>query len=293
MKETTRNFITGIVSIIAFAGLAFLLLLFGDLGVFGPTPYTITVAANEAVGLRKGSRVTMAGVQIGTVDSVVVKLDPGRPVVISASVHQTVDIPQAATASVVTSLFGGSSTLDLAMPGDYVAGGATLPHDGSAIVDARLESLDARFARLLTEKLGSLDGAMQAIEGAARDAQKWLGDEQLLADARSAVWKANVLIEQATTGVVAFTEAAHAFKSDSAQLLASLQPVFDQMSKTLVQVEVLTKEAATGKGTIGQLMTNPDLYNALVDSAERLKATMAEIELLLQKIRAEGLGVKF
>jgi hypothetical protein len=35
------------------------------------------------------------------------------------------------------------------------------------------------------------------------------------------------------------------------------------------------------------------LYRSLVDSAERLKRTLGEVELLMQKIRAEGLGVKF
>ena len=40
-------------------------------------------------------------------------------------------------------------------------------------------------------------------------------------------------------------------------------------------------------------MSNPDLYNALTDSAERLKAALAEVELLLRKVRDEGLDVKF
>ncbi|MSR28070.1 MAG: MCE family protein [Phycisphaerales bacterium] len=293
MKESTRNFATGIVSIIAFAGLAFLLLLFGDLDMVSTGTYRIVVEANDAIGLRAGSRVSLAGVPIGEVDGVVVRLDPQQPVRIVASIDNAVDIPAGVAATVATSLLGGTSRLDLVMPPDYAVGGMTLPHDGSAVLIANLEGLEAKFARVLSEKLGGMDAAMKAIEAAAKDAQRWLGDEQLLADARSAVWKANTLIEQATNALVAVTESAHAFQSDSKQLLASMQPVFDQLSKTLAQVELLTTDARKGQGTIGQLMSNPDLYNALVDSAKRLKATLAEVEILMQKVRAEGLGVKF
>jgi hypothetical protein len=35
------------------------------------------------------------------------------------------------------------------------------------------------------------------------------------------------------------------------------------------------------------------LYNSLNDSAQRLKSTLGEVELLMKKVRAEGLGVKF
>ena len=293
MKETTRNFATGIASIIAFIGIAFLLLLFGDLDSFSHTTYRVVVDANDVIGLRTWSRVSMAGVPIGEVDGVIVRHDPVRPVRIVASIDNSIDIPVGVRATVATSLLGGTSRLDLGMPPDAVEGGPTLPRDGSAIITAELESLESRFARLLSERLSSMDAAMKAVEAAAQDAHRWLGDEQLLADARSAVWKANTLIEQATTAVTAFTQAAGSFQEDSRQLATAARTVADQLSKTLEQVELLTRDARAGKGKVGQLMSNPDLYNALVDSAKRLKATLAEVELLLQKVKAEGLGVKF
>ncbi len=293
MKESTRNFATGIAAIVAFTGLASLLLLFGDLDAFSHGTYRMVVEANDAIGLRAGSRVTMAGVPIGEVDGVVVRLDPSRPVRIMVGIDNGIDIPVGAQASVSTSLLGGTSRLDLVMPRDYAEGGPTLPHDGSAVIFANLEGLEAKVARILADKLGGMDAAMKAVEEAAQDARKWLGDEQLLADTRTAVWKANTLIEQATTAVVSFTQSADAFQADSKQVVASARAVSDQLSKTLEQVELLTREARAGKGTVGQLVSNPDLYNALVDSAKRLKATLGEVELLIQKVKAEGLGVKF
>ncbi|MSQ91054.1 MAG: MCE family protein [Phycisphaerales bacterium] len=300
MKESTRNFVTGILSIIGLVGFAFLLLLFGDFNQSMRGAYPITIAANQALGLRTGSPVTLVGVRIGEVKQVEVLIDNPLPVRITAEIDESFDIPAGVEAAVTNSLIGGTARLDLSIPPDYAQGGATLPRDGNALITAKLEALEARIARLLEEKLGGLESAMQSVTSLAtsvtalaKDAQKWLGDEQLLADAKSSVWKAQTLIENASGTMIALQEAARAIQGNAEALTQSIQPAFDQLSLTLAQVENLTKQANEGKGTVGQLMSNPDLYNSLNDSAQRLKSTLGEVDLLMQKIRAEGLGVKF
>jgi ABC-type transporter Mla subunit MlaD len=134
---------------------------------------------------------------------------------------------------------------------------------------------------------------MRSIQSVAEEAQKWLGDEQMRADAKTAVWKAQQLIETASVTMQTITEAARGVQISADALAVQLKPTMEQLASTLRSVERLTEEAREGKGTVGQLMSNPDLYRSLVDSAERLKRTLGEVELLMQKIRAEGLGVKF
>ncbi len=304
MKESTRNFATGIVAIIALTGLAFLLLLFGDINSSIKTTYLIEIRTNQALGLRHGSPVTLVGVPVGEIESVMVRLENPvanpRPVRLIARINGAIDLPEGAQASVTNSLIGGTARLDLSIPIGYVTGGPTLARDGNAVIDAQFEAIEARMARIITEKLEGLDSASRAVVALGQDAQKlvaeaqkWLGDEQLYADAKSAVWKAQALIDNAATTMVALTEAAKGIQGDSHTLTVSLQPVLDQLSMTLAQIERLTKTATDGTGTVGQLLNNPDLYNALVDSAARLKRALGEVELLMQKIRAEGLGVKF
>ena len=293
MKETTRNFVIGIVAILGVAGFAFLLLLFGNLTTSLRQKYDVTVHANQAMGVRLGSQVTLVGVPIGEVKAVTVVIDSENPVQIILNIEGSIDIPAGVEATVSTSLIGGTARLDFSIPAGYTTGGATLPHDGNAIVTAKFEGLEERLSRTLSEKLAGLDLAMRRIDELGKDAQKWLGDEQMLADAKSAVAKANDLIDATASTVMALTKTANSLQGNANALLASVQPVFDQLSKTLAQVELLTKQAQDGKGTIGQLMSNPDLYNSLNDSAQRLKSTLGEVELLMQKVRAEGLGVKF
>ena len=293
MKETTRNFVIGIVAILGVAGFAFLLLLFGNLTTSLRQKYDVTVQANQAMGVRLGSQVTLVGVPIGEVKAVTVVIDSENPVQIILNIEGSIDIPAGVEAMVSTSLIGGTARLDFSIPAGYTTGGATLPHDGNAIVTAKFEGLEERLSRTLSEKLAGLDLAMRRIDELGKDAQKWLGDEQMLADAKSAVAKANDLIDATASTVMALTKTANSLQGNANALLASVQPVFDQLSKTLAQVELLTKQAQDGKGTVGQLMSNPDLYNSLNDSAQRLKSTLGEVELLMKKVRAEGLGVKF
>ncbi len=293
MKETTRNFVIGIVAILGVAGFAFLLLLFGNLTTSLRQKYDVTVHANQAMGVRLGSQVTLVGVPIGEVKAVTVVIDSENPVQIILNIEGSIDIPAGVEATVSTSLIGGTARLDFSIPIGYTTGGATLPHDGNAIVTAKFEGLEERLSRTLSEKLAGLDLAMRRIDELGKDAQKWLGDEQMLADAKSAVAKANDLIDATSSTVMALTKTANSLQGNANALLASVQPVFDQLSKTLAQVELLTKQAQDGKGTVGQLMSNPDLYNSLNDSAQRLKSTLGEVELLMKKVRAEGLGVKF
>ena len=293
MKETTRNFVIGIVAILGVAGFAFLLLLFGNLTTSLRQKYDVTVQANQAMGVRLGSQVTLVGVPIGEVKAVTVVIDSENPVQIILNIEGSIDIPAGVEATVSNSLIGGTARLDFSIPVGYTTGGATLPHDGNAIVTAKFEGLEERLSRTLSEKLAGLDLAMRRIDELGKDAQKWLGDEQMLADAKSAVAKANDLIDSTASTVMALTKTANSLQGNANALLASVQPVFDQLSKTLAQVELLTKQAQDGKGTVGQLMSNPDLYNSLNDSAQRLKSTLGEVELLMKKVRAEGLGVKF
>ena len=242
MKETTRNFVIGIVAILGVAGFAFLLLLFGNINTSLRQKYDVAVHANQALGLRLGSQVTLVGVPIGEVKAVTVVIDSENPVQIILNIEGSIDIPAGVEATVSASLIGGTARLDFTIPVGYTTGGATLPHDGNAIVTANFEGLEERISRVLGEKLAGLDLAMRRIDELGKDAQKWLGDEQMLADAKSAVAKANDLIDATSSTVMALTKTANSLQGNASAFLAGVQPVFDQLSKTLAQIELLCQQ---------------------------------------------------
>jgi phospholipid/cholesterol/gamma-HCH transport system substrate-binding protein len=131
----------------------------------------------------------------------------------------------------------------------------------------------------------------EATEG-LRLAKQWLSDEQLNADVKSAVSKANQLIDQATSAVDHYTKLAGSLEKDANDLTRRMLTVADQLEATLENVQSLSAMARNGEGTLGQLLTNPDLYNSLNEAAVRLERTLVEVQLFVQKVKAEGLPMK-
>ena len=336
MKNTQRDFIIGLVVIVALSSLSVLLLQFGELdSLINPT-YRLKVKLNAAGTTRIGSAVTLNGVRIGTVNAVELVDDKTFPVLVGASVERRYPLPEGTSVMVSDALIGSGGRLDFMLPANRTPDAPILSMDGSAILEGRwvsmtesltsgleeqmqpvMASLDS-FNTLASEWTGvgervnwMLDPANRDSEGsviatietvettldeartAIELAQDWLSDEQLRADIESAVWKANELFETATLATSNISSLAGALELDSRRLVDSAVPVAEEMARTLDRVGALLQQASAGDGTIGQLMTNPDLYRSLEDAARRLETTLGQLELLLQKIKDEGLAVGF
>lgn len=285
MKSATKNFATGIAAIIGLTGFAYLLLLFGEFEEWSSTRYTIQIEANQAVGLRSGSPVTLAGVPIGEVAAVEVVIDSNHPARITAKIKGDVDIPDGVVASVTTSLIGATSQLNFSIPLDYKPGGSTLPRDGKAIVQAHFENLQDIVLKKVDVGLADFTKTMKS-------AQDWLGDEQMRNDFKSAASNANQLMTEAHAQLLGVEKTMAEFRGDANLVVNKLIPALDQLTTTLAEVQLLAKTARTGSGTVGQLMSNADLYQSLVDSADRLKFALGELELYMQKVRADGIDLK-
>ena len=332
MNDRGRNFVIGLVTIIALVGLSILLLQFGELDRFLNPSYQIQIKLNAAGMTRTGSAINLNGVRVGTVSNVELVDDPRYPVLVTASVEKTYPIPIGSTANVADAMIGSGGRVELELPDPYDPNAPTYPMDGTAVLAGNwssladsigsqlqssmtpvLDSLDSfnalaktwtgvgeRVDRMLDPALsdepGSVASAIEEFNATLAQAKKalelaqdWLGDEQLHADVSSAAFKANRLLESAAIAVNNVTTLAEGLGNDANRLTDAVIPVTEQMSVTLVRVEEVLKQASQGDGTIGQLMKNPDLYRSLEEAARKLETTLGQLELLLQKIRDEGL----
>jgi hypothetical protein len=68
--------------------------------------------------------------------------------------------------------------------------------------------------------------------------------------------------------------------------------MLDRASVALEELNRVLVAARTGDGTIGRLMKDPSLSEGLTDAANRLNEALAKINLLVEKIRAEGVDVE-
>ncbi len=326
MNPTGKHFILGLTTLIALFGSVVLLMLFGEMDAVVRSRYDVTIECPNAAGLRAGSTVELNGVPIGRIERVTYDADLEYPVRIVALIDDTVLIANDVVPYATVQLLGGSATLQLeTAPG----GDGTLPTDGSAILHEPIHSrlmeeltatLDSRMqplldgmedfrelARNLNELVRPVDpdrpGEVRNIRTAVETlnrvlddvrealamAKAWLGDEELRADAGVAVHNANVLIEQATDTMEQFAKLAGRIEADSESVSKHLAPVLDELASTLEEVHGLVARATEGEGTIAQLLNNPDLYQSLDDAAIRLERTLREVQLLIEKVKADGL----
>ena len=165
-------------------------------------------------------------------------------------------------------------------------------------LNALLEAPDPETPE--AEQLPNLHTAMVQLNTVLVDvhealalAKRWLGDEQLLADAKEAVRKANVLIEGAAETIDQYSKLAATLESDAEALTKKLLPVADDLASTLEEVRRVARLAREGQGSIALMLNSPDLYLSLTDAAIRLERALTDLQLLVQKIRAEGIPIDF
>jgi hypothetical protein len=137
-----------------------------------------------------------------------------------------------------------------------------------------------------------LNDTLAAADRAMASAQSWLDDEQLRTDIRDTAHGASELMRDAAVSANRISSLADSLAADASELKANALPVLERAESALDQLNQLLIASRTGDGTVGKLVKDPALYDGLADAAKRLDEALAKVNLLLDKIRAEGIDVE-
>lgn len=160
MRHSWQDFMVGLASIFALAGLSALLLLFGEMTWIFQRSFPVTLHANMAAGLRAGSQVMLEGVPVGEVKAIALDTGHALPVVLTLNIDRTQSIPSSVRPTISAGLLGGGSRIDLRIP----EGTRAAPMD-----PANPPELEARFTSLgdqidsLMAKLTTGDGTIAKL----------------------------------------------------------------------------------------------------------------------------------
>lgn len=149
MRHSSRDVMVGLCSIVGLAGMATLLLSFGELSSHFTSRYELKMSANTAMGLRAGSQVMLEGVPIGEVETIEVDASKPLPVQLVLMVDRKVALPASARAGVTSGLLGGGARIDFRM----VPGAPTKPIDPAnpPVMEARFTSIGDQIESILAQ----------------------------------------------------------------------------------------------------------------------------------------------
>ncbi|MEL7089360.1 MAG: MlaD family protein [Planctomycetota bacterium] len=320
MTERNRNIIVGFTTLAGLIGLAFLLLIFGYVPKLVQSGYFVTIELPDASSLNNGSRVELAGIDIGRVESIDFKQPFGSGVTVDVRIRDGVQVPTEAQPQVEKPLLGGSPTIKFAVK-DLSNGPpkSFLPTDGSALVQGRLSALAGVFGQLerMSDSFDALSTEWQAV---GQKVNGFLEPQDLAAveagevpgNLTTAVARVDLRLaemQNVLAGVDSFVNdeslrqdvtatAANARKASEnlAGTMGSLESRYvalaDDVSQVVAQMNQLMTAARKPQGTLGKLVGDPALYDNLEDAAQRIGRAADELKLLLEKWKAEGVPVK-
>ena len=127
-------------------------------------------------------------------------------------------------------------------------------------------------------KQPNLRSALARADLTIANANKWLGDDAALDDAKSSLARLNTILDEAQTLPTTIGNAVTDASGKVSSISDKFSTAIDQAQTTLktvdeasVRLRDMAQSVQNGEGTIGQLLRNPDLYNNLNEAARRLE----------------------
>lgn len=301
MSHPWRDFLVGLTVALGVAGVAVLLMMFGEIATGRPERYPLTLEIGDATGLTKSSRVTLNGVDIGAVRSIRSREDPRDGVRIALEVNEGTRVPRSASVIIQRDLVGDASLALTATrvpetPDDgFLAPGDTLTTSAKGMFDVLGEAIDERLSafadaatsfQAMSETLNELGRSAQEalaprtpeevdagaratlsstlarLDRAIAEAQNWLGDDDLRSDLRRSLSRATDLMDEASLTL-------EEWKSAAGTLTSRADEVGDS-------VENAVREFASATRALGEAMLEVQTLVAGVNRGEGTAGMLAK-----------------
>jgi phospholipid/cholesterol/gamma-HCH transport system substrate-binding protein len=244
--------------------------------------YRITTVVEDAGGIRRGDPVQMRGVNIGRVMSFSMAPEGVR---ITLEIEGAWRIPEDSRSRLVAGGLLGGRTVEIqeGTSPERVRGGAELPGENvEGIMDMPAElGQDAQAVLLQIQELLA-QPTLEAIQGSAQDLQGLLGQLSRIADEQGReLAQLTASLNRSATGL----EDAAGSGEDIASAVARADSALAMVNRTSAVVmsaseslQTVLRRLEAGEGTLGQLSTNPALYETLVATLESVKAPTDDVK---------------
>lgn len=343
MSERARNIAVGLTVLVALVLLAAMIVIFTGLPEMLQSGYKIAMLFDETYEVEKGNSVRLAGVRVGSIQSIEFTGGDSRSgVTITAMIDRDVKLPGNVQAYIHSRGFVGQGYIELKADGpvrihpdtgkpiSFLPTGGIFQISGgkrtqssmipAEITDAILEMRDGfKSMGLLAENLnrlvappdddkhpGPIGIALTRLAQTLNDLHAIIGDRENQANLKSALAGlagSVAATSDAMTEIKDFASQAKEAVRRASETSASVGENFSALAKILIanaeKLSVLMgaiNRAATkmesGKGTVGRLLNDDELYTNLVEASDQLNKLMMEMRQLAKTWQADGVRVK-
>lgn len=233
----------------------------GDLNLTKKDTYSITMVFTTVEGLKPGSQLELAGVQVGSVKGI--DLNRDYTAVVTADIFDDVRIPIDSTASIATKGILGDKIIVI-RPGTSAN---TLQPEGNLARTTVPPSLDS-----LLEQLGQIAGNLTELSASLNAT---LGDRETMG---SILANFQRLSEDSAALVAENREDVTALVSNMRDVSASLVVISRDFTSTSADLRDITGTVRSGQGTIGKLVYDDRVYDSLQESLESLQKLTSSIQ---------------
>ena len=302
MTPHKRNWIVGLVVLLGLGSIVWMILLFaGRLGsLFAPAGLPITIRADQAAGVSDGSGLYYLGQQVGRVNSVHIA-DDNISVDIRAEIYRNFRLPANVVALIEPqSAFGSAANITLrlvgAVPVGTLAAGASL--EGSYQGGITQITEDLRRQQVIQHLDQTLVSIREQSEHAGQllaSIQHLIGDEKLRQDLQTAVVNIRTASESAErvgTNLEKFTGNLQQVADNTNSTMSEVRVSATKLGSVLDHFDSIAAKIDQGKGTAGLLVSDPKLYQGLLDTTKQLNMTVSDLQRVIQQWEQEGVTFK-
>ncbi|HHT9117755.1 MAG TPA: MlaD family protein [Candidatus Hypogeohydataceae bacterium YC38] len=214
---------------------------------------------HSSKGLKKGSKVSLSGVEVGEVKDIDVE---GDRILVSMALERKVLVREGSTATIIPDFLFGKSYVDISLvsptspplPPGSVMEGIDVPGFGDMLTKfdkamASIETLASkRFIDRLIETMDSAHNLLSKLEKGEGTMGRLFTDETLFDELKGTVVNANDILGRMSRG-----------EGTMGKLLAD-EELFHQLKETVSNANTLLGKMNRGEGTLGKLINSEDLY---------------------------------
>lgn len=265
------------------AVLAIVILFFGLNFLKGLTMFSSNnvyyVAFDDISGLSSSSPIYANGYQVGVVTSIKYDYTHQSPTLAVIDVDKNMRIPKGSTAEIESDMLGNLK-LNLHLGPDPLSNfalGDTLEGRLNGGTMAKLSAMMPTVEQMLP-KLDSIVTSLNTLLADPAIAQTLHNVENVTADLKTSTARLNTLMANVNQQLPSLMSKADATLDNATTLTSSLAGLDiaatkAQVDQTLADVNALTSSLASGKGTLGRLMNDTELYDRVsqtVNDADQL-----------------------